>query len=176
MLKPPLPWVARHLPLIPAGGLVLDLAAGSGRHTAALRAGGWRVVAVDRDVAALQAAFGADLGCRIVAIDLEQGAPWALGGGYAGIVVTRYLHRPLFPDIAAALAPGGVLIYETFMAGNERFGKPSNPDFLLRPGELIEAFAPRLTIVAFEQGLVEGAHPAMVQRLVAVKGPPGRLM
>lgn len=155
---------------------MLDLAAGSGRHTAALRAGGWRVVAADRDIAALEAEFDDDAGCRIVAVDLETGAPWALSGGYDGIVVTHYLHRPLFPDIVAALAPGGVLVYETFMLGNERFGKPSNPDFLLRPGELIEVFGPVLTIVAFEQGMVERPGPAVVQRLAAVKGPPGRLV
>jgi SAM-dependent methyltransferase len=176
VLKPPLPWIARHLPLIPAAGLALDLAAGRGRHTAALRAAGLRVVAVDRDVATLEAGFAGDLGCRIVALDLETGAPWALGGGYDGIVVAHYLHRPLLPDLVAALAPGGALIYETFMDGNERHGKPSNPDFLLRPNELIDVFSPALTIVAFEQGLVEGPRSAVVQRLAAVKGPVGRLL
>ena len=99
---------------------------------------------------------------------------WPLGGGYDGIVVANYLHRPLLPAIGQALAPGGVLIYETFAVGNERLGHPRNPDFLLRPGELLAAFA-SLTIVAFEQGLVSKPRPAVIQRLAAVAGPPGRL-
>jgi hypothetical protein len=140
-----------------------------------LRAEGFAVVAADRDITALEAAFAADPGCRIVACDLEEDGPWPLGTGYDGIVVTNYLHRPLLAGIAAALAPGGVLIYETFMAGNERFGKPSNPDFLLRPGELLDAYAGRLAIVAFEQGKVESPRLAAVQRIAAVNGPPGRL-
>jgi hypothetical protein len=110
--------------------------------------------------------------------DLESGAPenvlGALGGGYDGIVVTNYLHRPLFPVLAEALAPGGVVIYETFAAGNERFGRPANPDFLLRPGELLQAFA-ALTVIAFEQGEVSLPRPAVVQRIAAVAGAPGRL-
>jgi SAM-dependent methyltransferase len=172
---PPSAWVRRFLPLIRPGGLVLDLAAGTGRHTRLLRGEGFAVVAVDRDVAALGAAFAADPGCRIIACDLEDGGPWPLGAGYDGIVVTNYLHRPLLLDIAAALAPGGVLIYETFMLGNERFGKPSNPDFLLRPGELLDAYAGRLAVVAFEQGIVESPRPAAIERIAAVNGPPGRL-
>jgi hypothetical protein len=97
-----------------------------------------------------------------------------LGGGYDGIVVTNYLHRPLFAPLVAALAPGGVLIYETFAVGNERFGRPRNPDFLLRPGELLTAFAD-LTIVAFEQGEIIRPRPAAIQRIAAVNGPVGRL-
>lgn len=163
------------MPLIPAGGRVLDLAAGSGRHTRALREAGYQVVAVDRDVTALSAAFGADPGCTIVAMDLEAGGPWRLGDGFAGIVVANYLHRPLLPVLAAALAPGGVLIYETFMAGNERFGKPSRPDFLLRTNELLAAFMDQLTVVAFEQGAVAVPRPAVIQRIAAVKGAAAAL-
>jgi hypothetical protein len=111
-------------------------------------------------------------------IDLETGDPKTtigqLGGGYDGIVVTNYLHRPLLRPLAAALAPGGALIYETFMVGNERFGRPRNPDFLLRPGEWLEAFA-ALGVVAFEQGEVAQPRPAMVQRIVAIAGPVGVL-
>src|SRR5439155_3985769 len=107
---------------------------------------GFRVTAVDRDITALAALAGER--CEIRAHDLEAGAPWPLGGGYDGIVVTNYLHRPLFAPIAAALAPDGIVIYETFATGNERFGRPKNADFLLRPGELLAAFA-GLTIVAF---------------------------
>ena len=107
-------------------------------------------------------------------IDLEAGAAKPLGIGYDGIVVTNYLHRPLLPVISGALAPGGVLIYETFAGGNERFGRPHNPDFLLRPGELLDAFA-TLTMVAFEQGEVSAPRPAVIQRIAAVAGPLGRL-
>ncbi len=164
------PWVARFVPLIPKGGRVLDLAAGRGRHTRLLLDAGRRVHAVDRDVTALLPLAGPD--CEVIQIDLETGAPWPLGGGYDGIVVANYLYRPLLPDIVAALAPGGVLIYETFMLGNERFGRPRNLEFLLRPGELLEVCA-GLAVVAFEQG--EIARPAMIQRIVAANGAIGRL-
>ena len=171
----PSAWVRRFLPLIPPGGRVLDLAAGGGRHVRLLRQSGYQVVAADRDTGALEAAFSSDSGCEIKRLDLEDGGPWRLGEGYDGIVVANYLWRPLLPAMAAALAPGGALIYETFMLGNERFGRPSNPDFLLRPGELLAAFLDRLGIVAFEQGAVESPRPAMVQRLAAVKGEIGSL-
>ena len=151
---------------------MLDLAAGSGRHTRLLRYGGYSVRAVDRDVSALLPL--ADAGCEVRQIDLETGAPWPLGEGYDGIVVTNYLYRPLFPAIGRAVAPGGVVIYETFALGNERFGRPQNPDFLLRPGELLEAFA-MLTVVAFEQGEVAAPRPAVIQRVVAVAGARARL-
>jgi SAM-dependent methyltransferase len=172
---PPSAWIRRFLPLVPAGGRVLDLAAGGGRHTQLLRAAGYQVVAADRDIAALEAAFSGDSLCEIKKIDLEDGGPWRLGDGYHGIVVTNYLWRPLLPHLAPALAPGGALLYETFMLGNERFGRPANPDFLLRPGELLTAFLDRLAIVAFEQGEVAGPRPAVIQRLAAVKGEIGRL-
>jgi SAM-dependent methyltransferase len=165
----PSPWVVRYLPLIHAGGRVLDLAAGSGRHTQVLRARGFHVVAVDRDTAQLRTRFADDPSCTILETDLEGGGPWQLGGDYDGIVVANYLHRPLLPYLAAALAPGGALIYETFMTGNERFGKPANPAFLLRPGELRAVFAEALTIVDFAQGIVALPRPAAMQRLAAVK-------
>lgn len=169
---PPSAWVMRFVPLIKAGGLVLDLAAGSGRHTRLLCDGGFAVCAVDRKVSALLPHAGAR--CEVRQIDLESGEPWPLGGGYDGIVVTNYLHRPLLPAINDALAPGGVLIYETFGLGNERFGRPRDPDFLLGPDELLAAFA-RLTVVAFEQGEVTTPRPAVIQRIAAVAGPIGRL-
>ena len=174
----PSDWVRRFAPLIRTGGHVLDLAAGTGRHTRLLLDMGLRVSAIDRDIGGLHEFAGSR--CETRALDLETGEPESviaqLGGGYDGIVVTNYLHRPLLRPLAATLAPGGVLIYETFMLGNERFGKPSNPDFLLRPGELIEVFGSALTIVAFEQGIVERPGPAVIQRLAAVKGPLGRLV
>jgi SAM-dependent methyltransferase len=151
---------------------VLDLATGSGRHTRLLLDSGFAVCAVDRDISALSPLAGT--GCEVRQIDLETGAPWALGTGYDAILVTNYLHRPLLPAIAQALAAGGVLIYETFARGNERFGRPYNPDFLLRPGELLDAFG-MLTVVAFEQGEVLVPRPAGIQRIAAVAGPPGNL-
>ncbi|HZS82653.1 MAG TPA: methyltransferase domain-containing protein [Stellaceae bacterium] len=160
-------WVRRFLPLIRPGGRVLDLAAGGGRHSRLLRAHGYRVVAVDRDVAGL-AELAADAGCEVVALDLEDGRPWSLGGGYDGIIATNYLHRPLFPDLVRALAADGVLVYETFAVGNERFGKPSDPAFLLRPGELLEAFGSILTVIAFEQGVAAEPRPAAIQRIAAI--------
>jgi len=165
-------WVRRFVPLIRRGGRVLDLAAGSGRHSRLLHANGFAVCAVDRDISALLPL--AACGCEVRQIDLETGPAWPLGTGYDGIVVSNYLHRPLLPAIGRALAPGGVLIYETFACGNERFGRPHNPDFLLRPGELLEAFA-MLTVVAFEQGEVSVPRPAIIQRIAAVAGPLGRL-
>jgi hypothetical protein len=107
-------------------------------------------------------------GVTVRQADLE-GGPWPYADRrFAGIVVCNYLHRPLFPRLIAALADGGVLIYETFMAGNERFGRPSNPEFLLRPDELLEVFGNQLRVVAFEQGEVVLPKPAVVQRLCAV--------
>jgi SAM-dependent methyltransferase len=161
-------WVKRFLPLIKPGGLVLDLAAGSGRHVRLLRECGFTVCAVDRDTTALLAFAGPC--CEVRRIDLETDDRRQLGDDYDGIIVTNYLHRPLLPAIARALAPGGVLIYETFARGNEQFGRPRNPDFLLRPGELLEAFT-ALTVVAFEQGEVSVPRPAVIQRLAAVLGP-----
>jgi len=165
-------WVKRFLPLIKPGGLVLDLAAGSGRHVRLLRDCGFAVCAIDRDTTALSAFAGPR--CEVRRIDLETDDDEQLGDDYDGIIVTNYLHRPLLPAIARALAPGGVLIYETFAYGNERFGQAHNPDFLLRPGELLEAFA-TLAVVAFEQGQVSAPRPAVIQRLAAVLGPTGLL-
>lgn len=159
----------RYLPLIRRRGRVLDLAAGGGRHTRLLLDRGYRVRAVDRKTAALAPLAG--LNCIVEPIDLETGAPWPLGDGYDVIAVTNYLHRPLLPAIAKALAPGGVMIYETYMLGNERLRRPRSPEFLLRPGELLEAFG-ALTIAAFEQGEINGPCPAVIQRIVAVNGPP----
>lgn len=161
------PWVVRFAPQITAGGAVLDLAAGSGRHTRFLLARGHAVTAVDRDTAGLAPAPR----LTVVNADLEDGSPWPLDAQrFAGIVVTNYLHRPLFPQIAAALQPGGVLIYETFALGNEAFGRPRNPDFLLRPGELLAAF-PTLQVIAYEHGLIESPQPKVVQRLCAQAAP-----
>ena len=161
-------WVARWAPLVPKGP-VLDLACGSGRHARLFAGLGHPVTALDRDAEALAAAAGP--GIATLRHDLEApGALWPVApGSLAGLVVTNYLHRPLFGDIAAALAPDGVLIYETFARGNEIFGKPSNPDFLLNPGELLDlANRGGLQVVAYEDGVVADPKPARVQRLCAV--------
>jgi SAM-dependent methyltransferase len=158
----PSAWVARFVNLVRPGGTVLDLAAGGGRHSELFLAHGHEVLAVDRDVSNLAPAPGLE----ILQADLE-GAPWPLGERrFDGIVVTNYLHRPLLPRLVAAVAPGGALIYETFAVGNERFGRPRNPDFLLKPGELLEAVGGRLTVRAYEHGEVPGA---VIQRIAAVR-------
>ena len=151
---------------------MLDVAAGSGRHVRLLRDRGFAVCAVDRDTTALLAFAGPR--CEVRRIDLETDDSSQLGDDYDGIIVTNYLHRPLLPAIARALAPGGVLIYETFARGNESFGRPASPDFLLSPGELLDAFA-NLTVVAFEQGEVSVPRPAVIQRLAAILGRMGPL-
>lgn len=165
----PSPWVTRFAGLIPAGGEVLDFACGSGRHARWLAARGFRVEAVDRDAVALELLAGVPH-LQVTEADLEEGA-WPYGGRhFDGIVVTNYLFRPRLPLLLTALNHGGVLIYETFMEGNERLGKPSNPDFLLRSHELFERVADACTVLAYEQGEVAEPRPAVVQRICAVKG------
>lgn len=167
-LSEPSPWITRWAHLLRPGARVLDLACGSGRHAAWLAARGHAVLAVDRDAEAI-AALPAGVSGRVA--DLDQGA-WPLAGEapFDAIVVTNYLHRPLWPHLAAALAPGGVWLYETFAAGNETVGKPSRPDFLLRPGELLEvARTHGLRVIAYEDGVIEVPKTAFVQRLCAVR-------
>lgn len=172
------PWVARFAPLVPEGE-VLDLACGGGRHTHLFAALGHPVLALDRDTGAL-AALAADAAVARLSsragpvttmpFDLErdpQAADWPFAPGrFAGIVVTNYLHRPLLPRLVEALRPDGVLIYETFAIGNERFGKPSNPAFLLEEGELLRL---PLRVIAYESGYTGAPKEAMVQRLCACK-------
>lgn len=161
-------WIARFAPLIAAGGHVLDLAAGHGRHTRFLLERGYRVTAADIDVSDLRELAQHER-CDIVEADLETGNWPFIGRTFDGIVVTNYLHRPHFPHLRAALNGGGVLLIESFGAGNERFGRPRNPDFLLRPGELLQAFAGELQVVAYEHGLEQVPRPAVRQRLCAVR-------
>ncbi len=157
----PSAWVVRWAPRITRGP-VLDLACGQGRHARFFRDRGLEVVAVDRDPVAIEKV-------TFVRADLEGGSPWPLGGRrFGGIVVANYLHRPLFPHLVSSLAEGGVLVYETFMMGNERFGKPSNPEFLLRPGELREAFK-ELQELGFEEGEFDQPKRAMIQRICVLK-------
>lgn len=167
----PSPWVCRFAPLIAASGRVLDLACGSGRHARYLAGLGYSVVALDWD-AAIMASLAATTANQSVELRLAdvEGGPWPFGAAeFDGIVVTNYLHRPLFPHLIESLRPGGVLIYETFALGNERYGKPSNPAFLLAPNELLESVRPALSVVAFEQGLIGTPAAAAVQRICAVR-------
>jgi SAM-dependent methyltransferase len=167
----PSPWITRWAHLIRPGGRVLDLACGGGRHARWLAGQGFAVLGVDRDAQALEG-LPPQAG-RLVA-DLEQGDwPLARHEPFDAVVVTNYLHRPLWPLLLDALAPGGVLLYETFAAGNETVGKPSNPDFLLRPGELLDAVHGRLRVVAYEDGVTEVPRTAFVQRLCAVREVTG---
>ncbi|TVO65757.1 class I SAM-dependent methyltransferase [Denitromonas ohlonensis] len=172
----PSAWVQRHAGGLMAGSSVLDLACGRGRHARWLADRGCHVTAADRDPAAL-AAIDAHPGVTPCALDLESGDAWPWpDASFDAIVVTNYLHRPSFDRLAALLCPGGLLIYETFMLGNAAFGKPSNPNFLLMPGELLERTREAFTVLAFEQGEIARPAPAMVQRICARKGEaPGRL-
>lgn len=171
-LDPPSAWVCRFAPLIRASGGVLDLACGSGRNARYLAGLALRVEAVDRDAEALSRLAGV-AGVTTRCADLEHGHwPYA-ARQFDAIVVTNYLHRPLFSHLVTALAAGGVLIYETFAAGNERHGRPTNPDFLLKPGELLEVARGRLHVIAYEDLYVEAPKPAQVQRVCAVNQPAG---
>lgn len=168
--KPPSEWVARFAGLVPPGGPVLDVACGGGRHARLFLARGHAVVGLDRDLSRI-GDLGADGRFTAVPADLEDGSPWPLPGvRFAGVVVTNYLHRPLLATLPGLLLPGGVLIYETFAVGHERLGRPSRPDFLLRPGELLDAVRPDLTVLAYENGRIDSPGPRVVQRICAVRG------
>ena len=164
----PSEWVRRFAPLVAADARVLDLACGAGRHTRFFADRGCRVVAIDREPR-FDNALASRAEVDVRRADLEQG-DWPLAGeGFDAVVVTNYLHRPLFPHILAALAPGGVVVYETFALGNAAFGRPGNREFLLAPRELLDVFGSELRVIAFEDGYTETPRPAMVQRIAAVK-------
>jgi SAM-dependent methyltransferase len=166
-------WVRHWTHLVEAGGTVLDVAAGGGRHARWFAAHGHPVTAIDRDAAALATLRDeARIEARITTLEADlEGAPWPLpdDARFAAVVVTNYLHRPLLPRLADVLAPGGVLIYETFAQGNETVGKPSNPAFLLAPGELLAAYSSVLRVIAYQDGFLEVPRPAFVQRICAVR-------
>ena len=159
----------RFAPLIPKGSLALDLACGSGRHSQLLANLGYSVLAVDQDISVIQTIHSSAISPKC--LNLEEESWPLLGAKFGGIVVTNYLYRPHLDQLPELLEEGGILIYETFAQGNEKFGKPSNPNFLLNPGELL-AFAARhsLKVIAYEDIYLDEPKPAMVQGLCAVKG------
>jgi SAM-dependent methyltransferase len=164
----PSPWIRRWSHLVPAGGAVLDVACGRGRHMRWFAGRGHPVTGIDRDAEAIAAV--APLG-EAIAADIENG-PWPLPGEtFAGVVVTNYLWRALMPAVLASVAPGGVLLYETFAEGNETVGKPSRPAFLLRHGELLQ-LCQGLHVVAYEDGFLDDPD-RFVQRIAAVRPAPG---
>ena len=164
----PAAWIVRFAPLVPAGAAVLDLACGAGRHARLFLERGHPVTAVDIDVSALDDLRG-DPQLEIVQADLEN-APWPLPGRrFCAVIVTNYLWRPLFEHVLEAIEAGGLLLYETFARGNEAYGRPTNPEFLLQPGELLEVVRGRLQIVAYEHGYVDRPRPAVKQRLCAAR-------
>jgi SAM-dependent methyltransferase len=163
----PSAWVERFASMVPEGAPVLDLACGGGRHTRLFAEAGHPVTAVDIDLSGLGDLAGHP---RVEPIhaDLEGGEPFPLPGRtFGGVVVTNYLHRPVLDDLVAAVAPGGVLIYETFAEGNK--SRVTNPDFLLRHGELLDLVRGRLRVVAYEDVVVGEPKPAAVQRICAVR-------
>ena len=164
----PSAWVRRFARYVPAGGPVLDLACGAGRHVRLFLERGHPVAAVDVDLSGIADMIGRP-GLETLEVDLEDGRPFPLAGRrFAGVVVTNYLYRPLFPALVAALAPGGALIYETFAKGNEGFGRPRRPEHLMNPGELLEAVRGQLRVRAYEDLIVKAPRPAAIQRICAV--------
>ena len=173
------PWVRRFAGLIPSQSKVLDLACGGGRHARYAASLGHSVLAVDKDVSALSANPSQTIHCLSFDLELSNSAShpdWPLvPNQFGGIIVTNYLHRPLMGDLLLSLRAGGVIIYETFAQDNGLFGKPSNPDFLLIPGELLSLASsnPEFHVLAFEDGYVSQPKPAMVQRICLIRGPVG---
>jgi SAM-dependent methyltransferase len=166
---PPSDWVVRFSSLVPKGGPVLDLACGSGRHSRFFLHRGDRVIAVDRTLEDIEDIRGHPR-LESFEIDLEDGKPFPFKGqSFAGVIVTNYLYRPILKDLVSVVSEGGILIYETFARGNERFPGPSNPDFLLKPGELLEAVRGELRVVAYEDRVMCDPSPAAVQRIAAVR-------
>lgn len=162
------PWITRFAHLAPEHLPVLDLACGSGRHTRLFLERGHRVTSVDIDLSDVGDIDGSE-NTTLVKKDLEDGSVWPFGTQtFGAVVVTNYLHRPLLPSLVATVASGGVFLYETFGQGNEAFGKPSNPDFLLKPGELLEAVRGILQVIAYEHGEHAEPNRSIVQRICAV--------
>lgn len=168
-MQEPSPWVQRWADLAPSGTPVLDLACGGGRHGRFFLKRGHPVTFVDKNLQGVDDLSGMPKATLIDA-DLEDGSPWPLPRRRFGcVVVTNYLWRPILPKVIASVGKGGCLIYETFAVGNEVYGKPSNPDFLLKPDELLQAVKGRLMVRAYGHGLETDPAPAMRQHIAAVR-------
>jgi len=167
---PAAPWIARFIEGVKPGGRILDVACGSGRHLALGLTLGYRMVGVDRDIGPAKGTVWPHSDLELVEADLEDGSPFPFPPrAFDGVIVKNYLWRPILADIVASVGDDGVLIYETFGVGHERLGKPTQPDFLLRPGELLEAVRSRLTVIAYEMVTLPDP-PRIMQRICAV-GP-----
>jgi SAM-dependent methyltransferase len=165
----PSAWVTRFGSEVAPGGTVLDIACGGGRHTRWFADRGHVVTGIDRDLSGVADLVG-DPRVQLVEHDLEDGSRWPFAGAsFGAVVVTNYLYRPILPDLVEAVAPGGWLLYETFAGGNERYGRPTNPDFLLQPGELLDVVRGALRVVAYEDVVVDEPRPAAVQRVAATR-------
>lgn len=170
-ILPPSPWVTQFMNRIPKDGEILDVACGSGRNTRFFLDHGHPVVAVDRNLERLGELHNHPK-VTAIEVDLEGDQPWPFQESrFAGIVVTNYLYRPLFPRFIESLDDNGILIYETFAKGNERFGHPKNPDYLLEDGELLQRLAGNLYVVSYEQLERGEPNPAILQRIAAIKNP-----
>ncbi|MEC9369447.1 MAG: class I SAM-dependent methyltransferase [Pseudomonadota bacterium] len=166
---PPEPsvWVKRFVGGVKAGGHILDVACGSGRHLKLALSRGYRATGIDRDISRA-AELGEHGGLTLVGTDLERGQPFPYEGRtFDGVIVVNYLWRPILPAIVKCVARDGLLIYETFAQGQERRGRPENPDFLLAPNELIEAVSSHLVVICYETGVAAGSKPRVVQRIAA---------
>lgn len=168
--EPPSEWVRRWSQLVKPQGSVLDVACGYGRHSYYFHQKNHPVALVDCAQSAVDSIAIPAPNCEKVVADIENG-PWPFAGRqFDAVVVTNYLWRPLMPTLLASLAPGGILIYETFAQGNETVGKPSSPHFLMRPGELLEV-CKDFRVIAFEDGFLDATvdtSPRFVQRIAAV--------
>ena len=162
-------WVRRFYDQIPKNGLILDLAGGSGRHTRFLTQKGFKLLLLDNDIAKAKDLQGVE-NIVLMEYDLEDGSTLPFPkSSFQGVVVTNYLYRPIFPQLLDLLDDGGILIYETFAVGNEKYGRPTNPDYLLKSGELISLVSSQMRIIAYEECLVRRPAKAYVQRITAAK-------
>ena len=162
-------WVRRYYRQFPKNGFILDLAGGIGRHARFLSQKGFKVLLVDNQISKAKDLQDAE-GVKLVEYDLEAGnlIPFP-ASSFQGIVVTNYLYRPIFPQLLCLLNAGGILIYETFAVGHEKYGRPTNPDYLLNSGELINLVSPQMRVIAYEERLITRPNKAYVQRIVAEK-------
>lgn len=167
----PSPWVVRFADLVPSGAPVADIACGGGRHGRLFLDFGHPVLFADRDVSGVSDLAGQP-GVEILQADFEGGGDWPLADRQFGaVIVTNYLWRPILPKLVSLVGPGGLLIYETFAEGNEAYGRPRNPDFLLKSGELMETVRGHLDVIAYEQCILHCPGPAVVQHIVARRKP-----